>query len=329
MPKVVCMSLNAEEGPHWKIFEEAGWECSVAPRDRDYKKIENVIEVLADAEAVVAGAEPYPEKVITSLPKLRAIGRTGVGFDAIDLAACDDAGVVVTTTPGVNHHSVAEHTIAMLMAVSRDFPERDIRVRECRWKRVATPRVMGRTIGILGLGRIGRAVATRAHGLGMKILAYDPYPNREFVEQWGVTLCDLPTILSQSDYVSLHLPATPETTHLINAETLQQMKSGAILINTARGSLVDEPALVEALQNGHLGGAGLDVFEVEPLPASSPLLKMNNVLLSGHVAGLDQESHDDTFTMVARILLDLYNGGWPVECIQNLKGATTWLWQRG
>jgi D-3-phosphoglycerate dehydrogenase len=326
--KVVCTSLNAENGPHIEMFRQADVELRIVPRDRSLFDADALVEMLGDCDAVIAGAEPYTRHVIESLPNLRVIARTGVGFDAIDLEACDERGIVVATTPGVNHHSVAEHTIALLMGLARGFPETDRQVREGRWQRIARPRVMGRTLGLVGLGRIGQATATRGVGLGLKVIAYEPFPNPEFVEQWKIELTSLDDLLRRSDYVSLHCPMSPENRHLINARTLAMMKPGAVLINTARGALVDERALYEALQSGHLRGAGLDVFEVEPLPLESPLLTLDNVLLAGHVAGLDEESHDDTFSMAARIILDLRNGGWPAHCIQNLKGCADWRWAR-
>lgn len=329
MPKVMTTSLNADDAPHIEILRGKGFEVAVAPADLNRQDGDSLVRLLADCDAVVAGAEPYPRPVIESLPKLRAIVRSGVGYDAIDLAACDDAGIVVATTPGVNHHAVAEHTMAMLMAVSRGFADLDRRVREGRWKRIAYPRVMGRTLGILGLGRIGRAVATRAIGLGMDVLAFEPYPNKEFVEQWKIELTGFDDLLARSDYVSLHLPMSAENYHLMNTENLAKMKAGSVLINTARGGLVNEEAVCAALESGRLRAAALDVFNVEPLPLDSPLLKFDNVLLSGHVAGLDVESHRDTFVMVAEIILELAGGGWPAECIQNLKGAAGWKWNRG
>jgi phosphoglycerate dehydrogenase-like enzyme len=254
------------------------------------------------------------------------LARTGVGFDAIDLAACDKHRVVVATTPGVNHHAVAEHTFALLFGVARGFPLRDQYVRACTWKRFSTPRIIGSTLGIVGLGRIGRAVATRAVGLGMKVVAYDPYPNREFVEQWGIELADFDSLLHKSDYVSLHLPMGQETKHIMNATSFAKMKPGSVLINTARGLLVDEKALYDVLKSGHLRGAGLDVFEVEPLPGDSPLLKLDNVLMSGHLAGLDHESQHDTLKMCAETIVSLSQGGWPTECIRNLAGVKDWKW---
>ncbi|HUG90981.1 MAG TPA: phosphoglycerate dehydrogenase [Planctomycetaceae bacterium] len=327
MPRVMCTSLNATEGPHRQILADHGFELIDAPRHLNLFDADVLVALLADCEAILAGSEPYPRRVIESLPRLRAICRTGVGYDAIDLAACDDARVVVTITPGVNHHSVAEHTFALLLGVARGFPELDRKVRENRWNRTARPRVMGSTLGIVGLGRIGQAVATRAVGLGMKVLAHEPYPNQEFVDRWTIELVSLDDLLARSDYVSLHCPAARECRHLMNARTIAKMKPGSVLINTARGTLVDEAALCDALQSGHLRGAGLDVFEVEPLPLSSPLLALDNVLLAGHVAGLDCESHRDTMDMVAHTVVELHGGQWPADRVVNLKDDSGWTWR--
>jgi D-3-phosphoglycerate dehydrogenase / 2-oxoglutarate reductase len=326
MPRVICTSLNAEQGPHNDILRAAGFEVSCVPRGISLFVNDDLIRLVRDADGIIAGSEPYPRKVIESLPKLRVIARTGVGFDAVDTAACDDRGIVVATTPGVNHHAVAEHTMAMLLGLSRGFPLVDRQVREGTWKRVARPRVMGRTLGIVGLGRIGRAVATRAVGLGLKVLSFEPFPHREFCEQWGVELVSLDDLLSQSDYVSLHCPMSKDNHHLINSRTLAMMKPGSVLINTARGLLVNERDLYDVLKSGHLRGAGLDVFEVEPLPTSSPLLTLDNVLLCGHLAGLDEESHRDTFAMCADVIVALHKGKWPGECVQNLRGKSGWCW---
>ncbi len=328
MDKVLCCSLNSEKGPHLDILKRAGFEVVHRPADANVFNEDVLAELLADCCASVAGSEPYTARVLSRAPKLRVISRSGVGFDAVDVEACDRASVAVATTPGVNHHAVAEHTIALLLGVARGFPDRDRRVRDRRWARLPRPRVMGTTLGIVGLGRIGRAVATRAVGLGMRVIAYEPFPNLEFAEQWGVEIVDLEALLSRSDYVSLHAPMTRENRHLINERTISTMKNGAVLINTARGGLVDEQSLVAALESGHLGGAGLDVFETEPLPLDSPLLSFNNVLLSGHIAGLDIESQHDTFAMVADTIVRLSRGEWPAERIQNLKGVNGWSWRR-
>ena len=328
MPQVLLASLNSEGGPHVEILEKAGFEIKQIADKSTLHTEEGLIEALSGCVASIAGSEPYTPKVIAASPDLRVISRSGVGYDAVDLPACDEAGIVVATTPGVNHHSVAEHTIALLMGVARGFPGLDRMVREDRWQRVPHPRVMGSTLGIVGLGWIGRAVAFRGVGLGMKVIAYEPYPPQEFLEQWPVELVEFDDLLAQSDYVSLHCFMSEENRHMMNAETFGKMKPGSVLINTARGGLVDESALVEALKSGHLRGAGLDVFETEPLPLSSPLLDLDNVLMAGHVAGLDNESQFDTFTMVADTIIQLRDGEWPAERIRNLSGVTDWSWER-
>lgn len=328
MPRVLCTALNTQSGPHFPLLEAAGFQVDAVPLDQSVYENAALVKWAKGYDAVIAGSEPWPRSVIEAVPEVRVLSRTGVGFDAIDMTACDDHGVVVATTPGVNHHAVAEHTMALLFGCGRGFPKRDAVVRDGSWKRFSTPRIMGQTLGIVGLGRIGRAVATRAVGVGMKVIAYDPYPPLEFADQWGVTIAPLEDVLAQSDFVSLHLPVTPETRNVINTRTLGLMKRGSILINTARGALVDEVALEAALKSGQLAAAGLDVFQIEPLPLSSPLLKLDNVLTSGHIAGLDNESQHDTLVMAADTIIQLYNGKWPTERIRNLAGVKNWSWKR-
>ncbi len=328
MPTVVYTAKNPPDGPHAKIFADAGFDVVYPPDNCNVFIEDQLIALLQGAQAVVAGSEPYTPRVIQLLPNLRAIVRAGVGFDAVNLAACDDASIPVCTTPGVNHHCVAEHALAMLLAVARGFPLLDRKVREGRWDRKPYIRMSGKTIGIVGLGRIGQALATRAIGLGLKVVAYEPFPNHEFVGQWKVNLLDLDTLLGQSDYVSLHLPVMKETINLFDASKFSKMKRGAILINTARGQLINEADLYDALKSGQLAGAGLDVFQIEPLPLSSPLLTLDNVLVSGHVAGLDDESLHDTNKMCAELVVKLHKNEWPTGCVQNLKGVTNWKWDR-
>ena len=175
----------------------------------------------------------------------------------------------------------------------------------------------GKTFGIVGLGRIGRAVVPKVQGLGMKVIAFDPFADKEWASRAGVTLMSLSELLQTADVVSLHTTTTPETTNMINRQTLAQMKPGAILINTGRGALVDEDALCEALDRGHLFGAALDVFKTEPLPLDSPLLKYDNVLLCTHMGGLDCESKTAMSNLAAQCIVDLYHGRWPEACVVN------------
>ncbi|MEZ6058331.1 MAG: phosphoglycerate dehydrogenase [Planctomycetaceae bacterium] len=323
---VKCCALNSDVGPQFELLRLAGFQCLPSDRSKRFWDASQLIQELTGCCAVVAGSEPYTREVIESLPELRVIARTGVGFDAVDLQAADERGIVVATTPGCNHHAVAEQTIAMLMAIARGFPAEDLRIRRGEWQRIERPRVMGSTLGIVGLGRIGQAVATRASGLGLNLLTFDPYANVDFCQKWGVESVSLEELLGRSDYVTLHSPCTAETRHLMNATRFAMMKAGSVLINTARGGLVDEVALVEALRSGRLRGAGLDVFEVEPLPAESPLRAFENVLMAGHVAGLDIESQRDTLTMCAETIIGLHQGKWFPDRIQNLKSSPGWKW---
>ncbi|MDB5391273.1 MAG: serA 2 [Planctomycetaceae bacterium] len=324
MPKVACTALSTDEGPHLEIFTKAGFEVSFPPPGVNCFNEDHLITVLQDCDAVVAGSEPYTRRVISSLPKLRVIARRGVGFDAVDLAAADDHNIAVATTPGVLDESVAEHTIAMLLACARGFPSLDRQVREGRWLRAVYPRAAGKTLGIVGLGRIGQAVVPKAQGIGMQVIAYDPFPNHEFAKKHNVEFTTLDDLLARSEFVSLHLAMSPESFNLINKNTLAKMQRGAILINTGRGQLINEDDLCEALKSGQLAAAGLDVFQKEPLPLTSPLLQLDNVLLSGHIAGLDKESNYDIAARFAETILTLYRGGWPAECIRNLKGRANW-----
>ncbi|MEZ6123315.1 MAG: phosphoglycerate dehydrogenase [Planctomycetaceae bacterium] len=328
MSKVLCTALNAENGPQIAILQEAGLECHAADRSVNLWDNDVLIQQLQGFECVIAGVEPYPAKVLAACPELRVIARIGVGFDAIDLAECDARGIAVATTPGVNHHSVAEHTVAMMVALSRGFPFADAGLRRGLWPRKAYPRLMDSTLGLIGLGRVGQAVATRALGLGMRVIASDPYPPEAFVTEHSIEIVSLDELYGQADYISLHSPGTPETTGMINRQSIAKMKPSAVLLNTARGQLVNEPDLISALQDGRLRGAGLDVFETEPLPADNPLMSMDNVILSAHVAGLDRESFRDTHLMTAETILSLRNNILPRHCLQNLKHVTDWTWAR-
>lgn len=328
MLRVLCTALGVAGGSHQRILRDAGFQCDVVDRTLNLRDPAVLQRAIQGYQGILAGSEPYSADVLAAAPELRVISRYGVGFDAINLAACDAHRIVVTTTPGCNHHSVAEHAIAMIMAIARGFPKADQEVRQGIWTRKAQPRVMGSTLGVIGLGRIGQVTATRALGLGMTVLGCDPAAPSAFLSEHPVRCVSLTELLKLSDYVSLHSPVLPETRHMINQTTIEGMKDGAVLINTSRGPLVDESALIDALNTGKLRAAGLDVFETEPLPESSPLLKMNNVLLSGHVAGLDNESHEATCELAATNIVELFRGGWPAACIQNLRGISDWTWNR-
>jgi phosphoglycerate dehydrogenase-like enzyme len=307
------------------VLEAAGLEVVYPTAGLSLLDPKNLISQLAGIDAVLASVECYDRAVIEA-SRLRVIARVGVGYDAVDVAAATDCGALVTITPGTNEHSVAELTIALITGVFRGLPYRYHEVRSGKWTKRALPRLSGKTLGLVGLGRIGRAVVPRAQGLGLKVIAHDPLADPEFAEQFGVRLCTFAELLDQADIVSLHMPATVQTTDLINRQTLAQMKRGAVLINTSRGALVDEDALCDALKSGHLLGAGLDVFKIEPLRLDSPLLALDNVLLSPHMGGLDEESLEAMTALAARCVAELYQGRWPEGCVVNEQLRPGWKW---
>ena len=318
MPRVLVTPtiIRNLPGPYHDTLVAGGFEIIFPPDGCDTMQRENLLPLLDGADAMLASVEKLSRDVLAG-SKLRAVARMGVGFDSVDIAAATELGIAVTITPGTLEESVAEHTIALMLAVSRDLVRRDREVRAGQWSRKPFPRMAGKTFGIVGLGRIGRAVAVKAQGLGMRVIAFDPFADKEAASRSGVQLTSLDELLHSSDVVSLHTATTPETINLINRRTLASMRPDAILVNTGRGALVDEEALCEALDRGHLFGAALDVFKTEPLPVSSRLLKYDNVLLCTHMGGLDSESTIAMGNLAAQCIVDLSKGRWPENCIVN------------
>ncbi|MDZ4781435.1 MAG: phosphoglycerate dehydrogenase [Planctomycetia bacterium] len=327
MPRVLVTPFMLREGnwPALEILRTGGCEVVFPPAGRSSMDPDTPMELLGNVEAVLAGAEPYTRSMFAVL-KLKVIARMGVGYDAVDVPAATDHRVAVTITPGTNEPSVAETAMALVLGIARGFPARDREVRSGAWKRQSLPRLAGQVLGLAGLGRIGRAIVPRAQAFGLKIIACDPFANQEFVSQHGIELVSFDELLAQADIVSLHMPCTPETVDVINARTLARMKPGAIFINTSRGGLVDEQALYDALKSGHLAGAGLDVFKIEPLPIDSPLLTLDNVLLSPHMGGLDHASQIAMSSLAAQCIVDLHQGRWPEGCVVNESIRPDWKW---
>jgi phosphoglycerate dehydrogenase-like enzyme len=317
--------LQGVEGRHSDFLRDAGFEISFPAQGADLRNPEALTRQLAGVDAVLASIEPYTAQVLEA-SRLRVISRCGVGYDAIDVAAATRVDVLVANTPGANKEGVAEHTIALMLAVAHGFPRRDRELRAGRWNREAMPRLAGQTVGLVGLGAIGKEVALRCQALGMNVIAMDPAADEAWATEHSIRLLDLEALLEQADVVSLHLPCTGQTAGLFDAAAFARMKSGAIFINTARGALVDEAALVDALRSGKLSGAGLDVFQQEPLPDNHPLLGLDNALLCPHMAGLDFESRDAMATLAAQNITELYQGRWPEGRVVNAGLARSWKW---
>lgn len=268
-----------------------------------------LIERIGEYDALVVRSETkVTADVIEAGRNLKVIGRAGVGVDNIDVEAATVRGILVVNSPGGNTIAAAEHTIAMVLVLSRNIAQANASLHAGRWDRSSFVgvEVLNKTIGIVGLGRIGSEVARRAQGLMMKVIAYDPFLSSEVARKQGIELLPLDEVLKRADYVTIHVPLSPETRHMIGARELSTMKPGARLINVARGGIVDESALCDALRSGHLAGAALDVFETEPLPSDSPLLAIPSVIVSPHLGASTREAQVNVAIEVAdEILLAL------------------------
>jgi D-3-phosphoglycerate dehydrogenase len=245
----------------------------------------------ADVAVNIRGRTRFTAEVLQACPKLKLISIWGTGTDNVDLKAAAARGITVTNTPGANALAVAEHTIALILAVAKQLAQADRAMRQGGWPRNLVPQLRGKRLGLIGTGLIGREVAAMGRGLGLEVVAWTFHPNPNLAVALGLRYVELEELLQTSDIVSLHLRATPDTRHFLNRERLGMLKTSAILVNTARGALIDEAALVEWLREQRIAGAGLDVFETEPLQAGHPLTALPNVLLTPHCGGMTPDSN--------------------------------------
>lgn len=246
-------------------------------------KPDELIPVVGDVDGWIAGLDQIERRVIEAAPRLKVIARYGAGTELVDLDAAREHGVVVTNAPGANAESVAELTIGFLFALARQLEAAASATRAGRWSAVRGLTVAGRTVGLVGFGAIGKAVARRCVALGCRVLAHDPAADVPFADAHGIEIVEIDRMLVEADFVSLHVPLLPETRSLVDDEFLSKMRSGSFLINTARGDLVDESALLRALQKRHLAGAALDTLAEEPPPVGHPLLQLESVIVTPHI----------------------------------------------
>jgi phosphoglycerate dehydrogenase-like enzyme len=288
-------------------LERAGCQIAQVPPTQGLGSGE-LTELLKGMDAVIAGTERYPASVLQSdaATRLKIISRWGVGYDAIDVTAAGENGIVITYTPGLTDEAVADYAFALLLALVRRVPEGCAGMREGRWLPRWGNDLAGKTLGIVGYGRIGHAVARRAWGFNLRLLAHDPSPRSR--GQTDAQFVPLEELLAESDFVSLHASLTPRSSSLMGVDQFRRMKPTACLVNTARGPLVDETALVHALKEGWIAGAALDVFHEEPLPPQHPLRSAPNLLLSPHQASLSRETGERVSRKSAEAVLDLMNG---------------------
>lgn len=266
----------------FEMLQEAGLDVVRNDTGNIFTK-EQMLEKIADCDGVIVGVDPLHKDVLAAAPKLKAIAKYGTGVDNIDLEAAKERGIKVSVTAGANSDAVADCAFGMLIAMARKLTQIDDECRKKNWKKITTKDVSGATLGVVGMGAIGKLMIRRAQGFDMKVLAYDPFWDGAFAEKYGVIRAELNEIFEQADFISLHVPLIPSTREMVGAEQLKMMKKDAVLINCARGELIDEEALLDALEQGEIGGAALDVFVKEP-PEDPRWYTLNNVLLGSHCA---------------------------------------------
>ena len=317
MPERLVVFTERQEGPVPGLEEELIRQNGGTLRYGRAVDERERIRLAEGAEVVVAGSTPLTREFFAALPRLKAVVRLGIGVDSVDLDAATELGIVVANVPEFCSDEVAEHALGLIFAVTRKLALADRKTRLGQWvpgmDAVMRPirRLSGQTLGLIGLGKIGRSLARKAQGLGLKVIAYDPHVNAEAAQAAGVPLMSLEALLPQTDILSLHVPVTAETKGMVNARALALLKPGAILINAARGPVVDEAALCAALASGRLAGAGLDVLQQEPLRLPHPLTEFENVVFTCHYASLSEESYAIMRQQVSEQTVQILRGEFP------------------
>ncbi|MCK5196325.1 MAG: phosphoglycerate dehydrogenase, partial [Desulfobulbaceae bacterium] len=292
-----------------EILKKAGLEVDVNTGlpPEELKKIISAYDGL-----VIRSATKVTEEIIEAAENLKVIGRAGIGLDNVNIPEASQRGIVVMNAPDGNATTAAEHAISMMMALSRNIPQATARMKEGGWdkKKFQGREVTGKVFGVFGIGRIGAIAANRAQGLHMKVIAYDPHMPKEIVDKLGVELVSLDELCERSDYISVHVPLTKETSKVISTKQFKLMKKSAMFIDCARGGVVDEEALYDALKNGEIAGAALDVFEKEPTsPETTPLLSLNNFICTPHLGASTSEAQENVAVTIAEQMADYLNNG--------------------
>ena len=304
-------SFQDTPGEHHKLLAETGWEIITA---RGPLNEADTLALVGDIDGYICGDDMITRAVLEKArPRLKVISKYGIGVDKIDVKSCTEFGLPLLFTPGVNHTTVAEHTFLLLLALEKNLLFHTDSTRSGGWKRKTGHELLDKTIGIVGLGRIGKEVAIRARAFGMKVIAFDVYWDEKFAAahevQRAVTLDE---IYAASDYISLHTNLTPETRDMINATSIAKMKKGVLLLNCARGEIVHTADLAAALKSGQVGGYGADVLDVEPPPADHPLTKLPNVVITSHIGSRTYESVVRQATTAVKNLILAMHGEKPI-----------------
>ena len=298
------------------VIEAAGFQLEAA--QPHCKTEEDIIARCQDADVLLVQWAPVTRKVLVALPRVKCIVRYGVGVNNFDLEAARDLGVTAVNVPDFCIDEVSDHALAMILSLGRRIPQDHHQILQGKWginPFRPLPAFSDLTLGLVGFGQIARRVAAKAKAFGFNIIAFDPFASQELFAEAGVTRADFAGLLTTSDIISLHCPLTADTTHLVNQKEIARMKRGVILINTARGPVIKETDLIAALESGHIGGAGLDVFEEEPLPAGSPLRGFGNVVLTSHAASVSEKAITTLQTKAAEAARDFLLGKRPASVL--------------
>ncbi len=307
---VTALSFGKYSPEPLTMLKAAGCEVVPNPLNRPMKE-QDLLAIIQEFDAIIVGVDPITAPVIEAASKLKVIAKHGVGVDNIDLAAAAKAKIFVTNAPHSNSEAVADLTMGLMLAVSRQIPKADATTKNGQWLRFAGPELYGKTLGIVGLGAIGKRVARRATGFSMHILAYDLNHDSSFAAQYQVKYVNRDDLLTQSDFISLHLPLTSETRGFIGERELRRMKNTAYLINTARGELVDDAILCQALQERWIAGAALDAFAKEPPAPDYPLWQLDQVVVTPHISAYSFEANLRMGLAAANSLIAVMEGRQP------------------
>jgi D-3-phosphoglycerate dehydrogenase len=315
-------SFQDTPGEHHDLLKKTGWEIITA---RGPLNEADTFALVGDVDGYICGDDAITRKVLEKArPKLKVLSKYGIGVDKIDVKSCTEFGIPLLFTPGVNHTTVAEHNFLLLLALEKNLLFHTDSTRSGGWKRKTGHELLEKTIGIIGLGRIGKEVAIRARAFGMKVIAKDNHFDEAFGQQYGVKkAASLDELFAVSDYVSLHTNLMPETRDLVCAKSIAKMKKGVLILNCARGEIVNTNDMVAALKSGQVGGYGTDVLDQEPPPADHPLLKLPNVVITPHVASRTYESVVRQATCAVKNLILAMNGEKPIAQVNPEVGYCT------
>lgn len=308
---VTTTSYQDTPGPHHDLLKSAGYDLTFA---RGPLTEEEMLGLVGELDGILCGDDAMTRPVLEkSLPRLRVLSKYGIGLDRIDLKAARELGIPVCYTPGVNHTTVAEHSFGLLLSLCRNIPKENALVKSGQWKRITGHELLGKTMGILGLGRIGKEVAVRALAFGMRVVAHDPVHDEVFLREHPIEMMSsAELVITNADVLALHMNLSETTRGLLNKQRIALLKPGVYIVNCARGALVDQDALAEALQAGTVAGYGCDVLENEPPEPNNPLIGLENVIITPHIGSRTFESVERQAEMATRNLILMLSGRQPI-----------------